>query len=137
MELSVKTEHNGAGFILNRAKVLEIFKHFKNQEIELTVRKWKDNRTTRQNRTLHGWAKIVADDTGQDMMTIKEVWKALFLKGAMKDEEGQLMVDHHGEILEFVRPTSSLNIEEFAEFLTQISIWTAEFMNITLPINGE
>lgn len=135
MELKVKTEHNGKRFVLNRSKVIEIFKHFENQEIELSVKKWKDSRTKRQNDTLHGWAKIVADETGQDMEAVKEAWKSLFLKDAMRDANGDIMIDHHGEILEFVKPTSRLNIEEFAEFLTKVSIWTQEFLNITLPTN--
>lgn len=137
MEITVKTEYKSRKFILNPAKVKEAFEHFEGQEVELSLKKWQDDRTTRQNRTLHGWAKIVAEETGQDMITIKEAWKSLFLKGAMQDKDGELMADHHGELLEFVRPTSSLNIEEMAEFLTKISIWTGEFLNITLPVSEE
>jgi len=137
MELSVKTEYNGKSFVLNRGKVKDAFEHFKDQEIELTVKKWKDNHTARQRRTLHGWAKIVADETGQDYLSIKEAWKSLFLKDAMKDKDGEIMVDHHGEILEYVKPTSRLNIEEYAGFLTHVQIWTAEFLNIKLPTYEE
>jgi len=137
MELSVKTEFKNGKFVLNPGKVQEALRQFDGQEIELTVKKWKDNRTNRQNRTLHGWCKIIGDFTGDDTHKIKEILKWKFLREEILDDDGFYTLDEKNNIIEIARSTSGLNIEEFAEFLTKISIWTAEFLNITLPVNEE
>ncbi len=131
MELKVKTEHNGKGFVLNRSKVIEIFKHFQNQEIDLSVRKWSNNRTARQNRALHGWCTAIADHTGDSPEDVKGELKRKYLEKIIYDADGEPKLDEHGEIRTKIVGTSELTIEEFSDFQARV-MDVAKFLGVEL-----
>lgn len=132
--ISVKTEYNGKKFVLNPLRVKEAFEHFKGQEIELTVRKWKNDRTSRQNRAFHGWCKIIADETGDTPEDVKGEIKRKYLEKLIRDENGEPKIDPEtGEFRTKIQDTSSLSIEEFSELQSRV-MDLAEFLSIKLPV---
>src|SRR5712692_6391773 len=65
------------------------------QHVDLTVEKWKDQRSVQQNR--YYWAvvvKIISDDTGNDLETVHKFLKARFLpkRGTVIKGEKQILV---------------------------------------------
>lgn len=132
MELSVKTETRNNKFILNPNKVREILNHFEGQEIELSVRKWKNDRTSRQNRAFHGWCKIIADETGDTPEDVKGELKKKYLEKLIRDENGEPKIDENGEFRTKIMDTSALSVEEFSELQARV-MDVAEFLNIKLP----
>ena len=69
----------------------EYMQKLEGQQVDLTVKKWKDQRSVQQN--CYYWAvvvKIISDDTGNDPETVHEFLKAKFLpkcETIIKDEK--------------------------------------------------
>ena len=120
MELSVKTEYNGKSFVLNRGKVKDAFEHFKDQEIELTVKKWAIKRTSRQNRWFHKACAIIADEQGDDPETTKFEIKDQYCRKPCLRKDGTPKYDKNGNVKTKIVGTSSISSVEFSELQSRV-----------------
>ena len=96
-------------------------------KVEVTIEKWKDQRSVQQNRYYWGVVvKIISDDTGNDPETVHEFLKAKFLPARetiIKDEKRILAGCTH-----------DLNKDNFfADYVDPIRAWYAEFGYIPDP----
>lgn len=87
------------------------------KRIELSIKKYRENRSDRQNRYYWGVViKLLASHCGYTSDEMHEVLKHKFLSGA---------TDKFGLVL--VRSTAALDTDEFVQYTNQIVIWAAGF----------
>lgn len=95
-------------------------------EVEITVRKYRDQRSERQNN--YYWGVVVpllAQETGYDAESMHEILKAKFLMQSYSLK---------GEHIRAGRSTTTLDTVEFNEYTEDIRRWAAEWgINIPQP----
>lgn len=88
----------------------------------------KPNRTNLENRTLHGWLRLISESEGIDQRTLYEHYCEMFLPlGCSYFKNGKM--DSGG--------TSKLNTKQFAQFLTEIQADVAAEYAIVLPTSED
>lgn len=93
-------------------------KIYNDQDVMVAIGKQVKQRSNPQNDYLWGGPyKTISDFTGQDIESIHEFFKDLFLK-----------VWEDGKVIPAVRSTSSLTTVEFIEYYRKIIQWAAEFL---------
>lgn len=93
--------------------------------VELVIRKHKAQRSSNQNRYLHGVVfALIAEDTGEDADVIKDYLATKFL--LVEDTR----FPHR-------RSTADLNTAEMTEFIEQCRRWAATELRINIPSPGE
>jgi hypothetical protein len=92
--------------------------------IQVEIKPYKKDRSLAQNRLLHKWITIIANDLGYTVKEMKNTFKVEFL-GTDRYMVGTRV------IIEPIH-TSSLKVKEFTEFLRQIEQFAAE-NGIRLP----
>ena len=100
----------------------------KGQEVDVVVRKKRNQRTIRQCRYYFGVVlKLISDHTGYEVEELHEGFKLKYLG----TEEGP-----HG--LMIPRSTTKLSTKEFIDIYTEpIKRWAAEFLCLRIPDPGE
>ena len=93
--------------------------------ILMTVKPYKEKRSTAQNSLYWLWLGIIGADLGNNKDEIHAVMAHKFLAPEIKE----IM----GEQIEIIKSTTKLNIHEFTEYLNQIEIFASGFLNIILP----
>jgi hypothetical protein len=97
------------------------------KEIELTLRKFRKQRSGAQNRYLHGVViPLLAEHCGYDAEEMKAALKMRFLRAHDGEKEG----------LPRTRSTSDLSTEEMTEFIDSVRRLAAE-MGCSIPSPGE
>lgn len=97
-----------------------------------------DKRTSAQNRYLHGILipefknalRSVGYDEVKTNEQTKEILKKMFLTTQITNKET-------GEVLEYVRGTSELNIQEMTVFIDEVIKFAAENMHYVIPLPNE
>lgn len=102
-------------------------------KLSVEVKPYVENRRRRQEDCYRGWLRIVAKETGNEADVLHIWFKRKFLgvenKVARFSWQGKTVERE----LEEVRSTTSLNIKEMGEFLTQIETFVATNLGIKLP----
>jgi hypothetical protein len=104
-------------------------------QLEFTVRKAIDRRTSPQNRYFHGVVLAIASNAIRELGTsvtneeIKEMWKRLF-------SPVDVMVSKDGEVAQLGKPTHEMEVDEFVAFTDRCVAWCAE-RGIHIPAPGE
>jgi hypothetical protein len=108
----------GGQIMFHRPKeVKEYIQTFEGKPVNVTIEKWKEKRTIQQNRWY--WVCVVhlpAESFGYLDEEMHEIYKSMFLK-----EEREIK----GKRYELVRSTTSLNTEEFSEYIEKCRMWAA------------
>lgn len=100
----------------------------------LTLRRYIKQRTPAQNRLIHMYFNIIADETGNDLKRIKDILKKMFLTTELTDSMGEIICNPKtGEPLTYIRDTSDLNTIEMSNFTEQVRIFAQDF-GIILPL---
>lgn len=103
-------------------------------KLKLTLENYFPQRTLSQNKGLHYWIDLIAEDCGLPIGKMKEILCFKFLKRPALDKDGEIMCDEDtGEILMYIPSTSDLDVAEMVKFMDEIWLWTLENRNFELP----
>ncbi len=86
-----------------------------------------DKRSLSKNRALHGWIKILADETGETFDNMK-YWVVV-------TNFGYTIKEIDGVECKVPVSTSKLKNKDFSTGLTKTYIWALETFKVTLPSN--
>ena len=112
---------------------LRLFKD--GQRVWLQVENYSPKRSIAQNNLYHMYCDIIADETGQDLDTIKSITKTMFALYPALDKDGDEQVDKNtGEILKYVKDTSKMDKMEMFDLTEKTYRWALEFFGIVLPL---
>jgi hypothetical protein len=101
-------------------------KVFEGKEVVVSIGPKKKLRSIPQNSYLFGGPyKMISEATGQDIESIHEFFKSLFLKTY---DRGPIPT---------TRSTASLSTVEFIEYYRKIIQWAAEFLGLYIPEPNE
>lgn len=95
------------------------------REYEVVISKRTAKRSLAQNRLYHLWLNCISAETGNDTEMLAEYFKNKFL-----------YVRHriiYGSQVSVVPSTTTLNTEEFKEYLDKIQQWASAEQGIILP----
>ena len=105
-----------------------IIEHIKSLDFEkkweITIKEHKLNRSQAQNRLLHKWVGIFADECGYDPKNMKHALKEEFLE--------KIQFEMNGVIYERLPSTAELKVKPFANFLRDIEVLANEY-SLILP----
>jgi hypothetical protein len=113
-----------------RIQIANELKEFEGQRIEIKIQKLKSIRSHQQNRLWWLYMTILSNDTGYTKDEIHEICKFKFLKRSK-------VVEKTGEVLEYIESTAKLNKSEFADMVSELIRWSAESLDIVLPLPNE
>lgn len=114
-------------------------RQFKQDErIWITVERYYRKRTTEQNNVLHWYLQEISDETGMEMLDVKEQMARKYLTVELKDNNDEIRVDPEtGEVMTRVMSTTELNTVSFNEYTEKIRLWANEYLNMSLPLPNE
>lgn len=115
---------------------LRDFKHGKRVWVEISD--YSPKRSLAQNNLYHMYCDIIAEETGQDLDTIKSITKTMFALYPALDKDGEEQVDKStGEVLKYVKDTSKMDKMEMFDLTEKTYRWALEFFGIVLPLPEE
>lgn len=115
---------------------LENYKH--GQKVWVSIEKYYRKRSKDQNSLFHVYCQEIADETGQDLDTVKSTIKTMYCKVPLLNNKGEQIVDENtGEYLEYVKETSAMDTVEMGTLIDQTIIFAQEFFGIILNLPGE
>jgi len=123
-------DESGKLHIRDRKGFIIYIRQFAGKDVIIDVKRKKTNRSLQQNAFFHSWINLLSEHTGYDFEEMKEIVKFKFLKTEKINE-------NTGEVLTFIKHTSKLNKEDFAEFCNNVQKWCNEEFNIRLPLPNE
>lgn len=87
----------------------------------VTVKPWKRNRSLAQNRLYRMWLNVIYNHTGELEDDLHKDLAYKFLDSKVEERDGKTIV--------WVRSTTTLNVQEFTEYLNKIEQW-AHFLTV-------
>lgn len=124
--LEIKPEEYWAG---------ELAKFGPDVPLVISVKKWYQKRSLKQNSLFHAYVQILADYFGYGPDTMKELIRLKWLKKALYNNKGEEAIDvTTGEVLFELRSTTSLSTVEMMELCEQIRLWSNEGWGVILPL---
>ena len=115
---------------------LSNFKH--DQRVYIHIETYYRKRTPEQNSLFHVYCTEIADETGQDMETVKSTVKLLYARKPLLDKDGNEQFNPlTGEILEYVQDTSDMNTVEIGKLIDNTVMFAQDFFGIILTPVGE
>jgi hypothetical protein len=98
-------------------------------DVQITVERRKHQRGHKQNAYYWGVVvKLVAEEIGILPEEAHDMMKERFLK---------VPVEHNGKRLAYVRSTTSLDTQEFGEYVEAAKRWASQELGIYIPEPGE
>lgn len=105
-----------------------------NVKLKITVENYHGQRSPEQNKALHFWIDLIAEDCGLPLARMKEILAYKFLKRPALDKDGEMMCDEStGEVVMYVPSTADLDRAEMVKFMDEIWLWTLENRGFQLP----
>lgn len=92
---------------------------------EVVLRPFQSTRTIAQNARYWAMLAEIADFSGHDVEALHEWCKCRWL--------GYVEVDIKGKSYAVPRSTTSLGVQEFAEYMTRVEVWAATDLRMALP----
>lgn len=130
LEFYGKVDDDGVLTLRNRKQLKEDLKEFKGVNVTVTIAKTKKNRSLEQNKWLWACMTLLAEHTGYSKDEMLAIVKYKFLKATKADEKT-------GEVFEYLKGTSELTTTEFSTFMQELIQWSAESLQVVLPIPNE
>lgn len=120
---------------LNRDVVRNNLQSFgKSVRLRVSYETYYTKRSVDQNSTLHWYLSIIAEETGMEMLDVKDQMAKKYLMVEVKDKEGSIVADPEtGEIMMKQLSTAELTTVQFMEYTEKIRMWAGTFLNIDLP----
>lgn len=143
MKLYYHGKVDNGKIILPRTRMQkELPQVFNGKPIKITVEQNKVKRSDQQNR--YYWAVVLPyvrdgfielgnnlQRNGESIMLIHKLMKSKFL------DNGIAIADANGEVHMTEPTTSTLNKEDFSEYVDRIKQWSTEYLNIYIPDANE
>lgn len=126
-------------FINGTRAFLDDLKDFHDEDrVWVEVSTYRRSRSLSQNALFHVYLSEIANETGQDLETVKSTVKLLYARKPLLDLNGNEMFNEQtGERLEFVQDTSKMTTVEMAELTENTRMFALEFFGITLESANE
>ena len=113
-----------------RVQIANELREFEGKRVEIKIQKLKSVRSHQQNRLWWLYMTIISKDTGYTKDEIHEICKMKFLKKSK-------VIEKTGEIMEYLGSTAELNKMDFADMVSELIRWSAESLDIILPLPNE
>ena len=110
----------------DKQRVKDFIDALPDKRYEISINVHRDKRSYPQNRLMWLWYTCIADETGEDSEELHKFFKEKFLKR----EHFKVF----GEVLEDTISTTSLNTQEFKEYLDNIQRFASSELGIILPL---
>lgn len=113
---------------LNKSASLNIadeLKAYEGCEIKITIEKVEDSRTNQQNKYWWAMVTILSKETGYTKDEMHDILKVKFLKRSKFENE---------QLVEYCESSANLTKTEFKEMTSDLIRWSAQELNIVLPI---
>ena len=94
------------------------------QAWEVIIRKRGDSRSSAQNARFHAICRMVADEIGDDVESVKTGYKALFLEPTVKDVMGGSVTIYPS--------TAKMTVEELGKFMEKVEAHAATTLGVFL-----
>ena len=99
------------------------------QDIDLTIEKHRNNRSTRQNKYFYGViVKMLSDELGYTKDEMADIVKGKFLSEEIKVGN---------DIIRYTKSSTLLNTLDFESLMTDIREWASAELNIFLPLPNQ
>jgi len=110
-------------------------KRWEGKEIDVSIKKWTNSRTARQNRYYFGVvlvfiSNILSDYLGENI-TVDDAHTAMRLKFLSR------IIEKNGKSFKLIKSTTKLKTAEFEEYLLKIRTWASEFASVFIPLPNE
>jgi len=135
--------HTGEDATLHVPQDVWWFKELKNafkdgERVTVEVKTRRKPRSLSQNSLFHVYCQEIADETGNDMESVKATLKALYARKPLLDKEGEPIYNKAtGEPAEYVQDTRDMSTIEMAELTEKTRVFAMDFLNIVLPLPEE
>lgn len=113
-----------------RVQIANELKEFEGKRIEIKIQKLKSVRSHQQNKLWWVYMTILSNEIGYTKDEIHEICKMKFLKKSK-------VIEKTGEIMEYLGSTAELNKTDFADMVSELIRWSAESLDIILPLPNE
>ena len=123
---------------VHRAKEMRelIAYNFAGKDIEITIQRKRRRRTVQMNSYYWGvMVPLVASGLQDAGYRVDRESTHEFLKSTFNKKE--IVNEDTGEILHTIGSTSQMSTVEMMEYFAEITQWSAEFLNIEIPLPGE
>lgn len=109
--------------------------HKEGKRVWLKMETYYPKRSLDQNKTIHWYFSLIADETGMSEKDVKDQMAKKFLTVNVVDKDGEVVVDREtGEVYTTVKETSKLSTVEMMEYMDKIRLWAIDFLNFDLPV---
>ena len=138
-----KIVHTGSDATLHFSNEAYCFKELMlayadGSRVTVEIKSRRKPRSLAQNNTFHWYCGLIADDTGNDLETVKNTVKAMFLKKPMVDKSGKEIINPEtGEVAYFIQDTRNLSTVEMMELTENTRLFAAEWFGMDLPLPDE
>lgn len=112
---------------------------FKDSErVFVTIERYYRKRSLEQNSVLHWYLYEIAQETGMEMLEVKEQMAKKYLMVDVLDKDGNVRCDPEtSEVMTRVRSTTELSTVEFNDYTEKIRMWANSYLNLQLPLPNE
>lgn len=135
--------HAGADATIHFPREKYVYGDLKNvfkdgSKVTVTIASRRKPRSLSQNAYLHLCLQMIADESGNDLETVKSTMKALYAKKPMLNKNGEEIFNKDtGEQAMYVQDTSAMSTVEALEFTENVRLFAAEFLNLHIPLPDE
>ena len=142
LEYTAKVDDTGTLKIVGRKGFDEDMKSFAGQTISIKIKKYRKQRSNKQNSYYHSCVIPFVKDGLINMgfearllsnENVHHLLREKFLKEDLSVSDGE----HSGEFVTVVKSTTELTTTEFMDYIADIQQWAAEFLGIYIPDPGE
>ena len=117
------------GQLVMGADYIDTLAMLEGQDIDLTIEKHRNNRSTRQNKYFYGViVKMLSDELGYTKDEMADIVKGKFLSEEIKVGN---------DIIRYTKSSTLLNTLDFESLMTDIREWASAELNIFLPLPNQ
>ena len=113
-----------------RLKIAQELPHFNGKRVEIIIRKLTKKRSLQQNKLWWLYVNILANELGYDKDEMHDILKMQINPKEKVNEKTGLVMIYGGS-------TKDLKVSEFMELIERLVRWSAENLNISLPMPNE
>lgn len=113
-----------------RQKIAQELPHFNGKRVEIIIRKLTKKRSQQQNKLWWVYVDIIRKELGYDKDEMHEILKMQVNPLEKVNEKTGLVMTYGGS-------TKDLKVSEFMELIERLVRWSAENLDIVLPMPNE
>lgn len=103
-------------------------------KVTVEVKSRRKPRSLAANAYLHMCLQMIADETGNDLETVKSTVKALYAKKPLLNKDDEPIYDKEtGEQAMYIQDTRDMSTTEAFEFTERVRMFAQEFRGLILP----